>query len=110
MSWSMGFEIIPTPLYKQLDNDEALFLERNPELLENVRALRQLVNQAWYQEHKGFSIALHQGKIIAKDKSSFEALNRGAELAGTDNIYLVTIDPMFINAEGDRDLSCPSEN
>ena len=101
----MGFEFVPTPLYKQLDNDEALFLEHNPELVENVIALRQLINQAWFDQHKGLTVALHKGKIITTADSSFRALNDGAQLAKTDNIYLVTIDPLFINAEGDRDPS-----
>ena len=90
-------------LHDQLDADENLFLtNQNGELLEDVRALRRMINEAWYNTYKGFFIVFHQGKMIAIDQSSLLALRKGVQLAGTGNVYMVYIDPRFVNAYGDR--------
>ena len=93
-------------LYDQLDADESLFLStRNWELLEEVRALRRMINEGWYNHYKGLSIVVHKGKIIAADESSLQALNDGVYLAGTDNVYLVTIDFSDDDSDDDDDDS-----
>ena len=79
-------------LYDQLDADERVVLsDHNWELVDDIRALRRMINEAWYNHYKGLSIVLHKGKIVAADESSLDALNDGFQSAGTDNVYLISI-------------------
>lgn len=101
-------EILPRSLNKQLDADEKLFLKENHILLENIYALRKLAaDQSWYDQHKGLMIGLYQGNVITTTpKSSFEILNSSAvQSVGASKVYIVHLDPMFINAAGDLDPS-----
>lgn len=88
----MSLRQIRMPLMAQLNDDEQLFREENVELVESVQAVRKLaMTPGWLEAHQGMSVAVHQGLIVATERSQYAAYNKGIEVSGTTNIYVVGV-------------------
>lgn len=99
----MSITSVPISLSEQLDRDENFMLKNSSEMVENVRALRQLAsNPNWYNKYRGQAVVFHKGKMIARGTSSLQALNRGVNVAKTPNVYMTIIPSEYKNIEGDR--------
>ena len=74
-------------LLKQISSDEI----NSKNLLKEIQFARKLYEADKLKPFKGFFIVIYNEKVITAHTSSRLALEEGVEIAGTSNVYLLSI-------------------